>query len=51
MSEGRDEVEAAVDAIVHYVATVQSTFVAKKPFKLVVNVLDDGAKAAAQEFV
>lgn len=45
MSKWRDEVEAAVHPVVHYVSSVQPTLIMEVPLKLIVNVLDDGLKA------
>ena len=47
VSEGRDEVEAAVDPVVHDVSPVQPALVVKVALKLVVDVLDDGLEAVA----
>ena len=46
----RDEVEAAVDAIVDNVAAVQSTFIAQESLELVVDVLDYRLEAAETKY-
>lgn len=45
MSERRDEVEAAVDAIIHDVSAVQAALVVQVTLELIVNVGDDGVEA------
>lgn len=44
MSEGGDEVEAAVHPVVDDVPSVQTTLVVQVPLKLLVNVGDDRLK-------
>ena len=48
VSEGRDEVEAAVDPVVYDMSPVQPALVVEVAFKLVVDVLDDGLEAVAE---
>lgn len=45
MSEWRDEVEAAVDAVIHDVSAVQAALVVQVALELVVDVGDDGVEA------
>lgn len=45
VSKWRYEVEAAVNPVVHYVSSVQTTLIMKVSLKLIVNVLDDGLEA------
>lgn len=45
MSKRRYEVKTAVDSVVYDVAPVQTTFIMKVSFKLIVNVLDDCSEA------
>lgn len=45
MSKRRNEVEAAMHSVVHYVSAIQPTLIMEVPFKLIVDVLDDGLKA------
>lgn len=49
MTEGRDEVEAAVDPVVHYVAAIETALVTQKALELIVDVLDYGTKTAADK--
>lgn len=49
MSEGGDEVEAAVDSVVHDVSSVQPALIVEVALKLVINVLDNGFEAAMEE--
>lgn len=49
MSKWRDEVEAAVHSVVHYVSAIQPTLIMEVAFKLVVNVLDDGLKTVIEK--
>ena len=49
MSKWRYEVEAAVHPVVHNVSSVQSALVMEVPFKLIVDVLDDGLEAEQDE--
>lgn len=44
-----DEVEAAVDPVVHYVSAVEATFVVEVALELVVDVGDDGAETGPGE--
>ena len=46
MSGGRDEVKAAVDAVVANVASVETGFVLQVLLELIVNVGDDGLEAS-----
>ena len=48
VSEGRDEVEAAVHPVVHYVSSVQAALIVEVSLKLIVDVLDDGLEADKQ---
>jgi len=48
MSKWRNEIKAAVHSVVHYVPSVQPTFIMEVSFKLIVNVLDDGLEAEKQ---
>lgn len=43
------EVEATMHPVVHYVSSVQPALVVQVPFKLIVNVLDDGLEADMRE--
>lgn len=45
MSERRDEVEAAVDAIIHDMSAVQAALVVKVTLELIVDVGNDGVEA------
>lgn len=45
MSERRDEVEAAVDSIVHDVSAVQAALVVQVTLELIVDVRNDGVEA------
>lgn len=45
VSKWGNEIKAAVHPVVHYVPSVQPTFIMEVPFKLIVNVLDDGLEA------
>lgn len=51
MTKRRDEVEAAVDPVVHYVTAVQATLVPQKALKLIVDVLNDGTKTTKEIIV
>lgn len=44
MSKRRNEVEAAMHSVVHYVSSIQPTLIMEVSFKLIVDVLDDGLK-------
>lgn len=44
MSKRRNEVEAAMHSVVHYVSAIQPTLIMEVSFKLIVDVLDDGLK-------
>lgn len=44
MTKRRYEIETTMNAIVDYVASIQSAFVAQEPFELIVNVLENGIK-------
>lgn len=43
-----DEIEAAVNSVVHNVSTIQAALVVEVPLKLVVDVADDGAEAGGE---
>ncbi len=49
MSKWRDEVEAAVHPVIHYVSSVQPALIMEVSLELIVNVLDDGLKADIRE--
>ena len=49
MTGGVDEVEAAVDAVVHYVPAVETTLVRQVLLKLTVYVADDGLEAVSMK--
>lgn len=49
MSERRDEVEAAVDAIIHDVSAVQAALVVQVTLELIVDVGNDGVEAEKQK--
>lgn len=44
MSKRRNEVEAAMHSVVHYVSSIQPTLIMEVSFKLIVDILDDGLK-------
>lgn len=44
MAEWRDEIEAAVNSVVHNVSTVETALVMEVALKLVINIADNGAK-------
>lgn len=44
MSKWRNEIEAAMDAVVHNIPPVQTTLVSEEPLKLIINVLNDRLK-------
>lgn len=46
MSQRRDEVEAAVDAVVNNVSAVKATFIMQVTLKLVINVGNNGTETA-----
>lgn len=48
MPEGGDEIEAAVDPIVHNVSAVEAALVVEVALKLVVDVADDGAETGRE---
>lgn len=48
MPEGGDEIEAAVDPIVHNVSAVKAALVVEVALKLVVDVADDGAETGRE---
>lgn len=48
MSRWVDEVEAAVDTVVHYVSSIETTLIRQVLLKLIVNVLDDLLEAGRQ---
>lgn len=45
MSQGGNEVEAAVNSVVNNVSTIESTLIMEVALKLVINVADNGAEA------
>lgn len=45
MAKGRNEIKAAVYAIVQNVSSIQSTLILEEALVLLINVLQDGAKA------
>lgn len=47
--EGGDEIEAAVDPIVHDVSAVKAALVVEVALKLVVDVADDGAETGGKK--
>lgn len=49
MAERRDEIEAAVDAVVNDVPAIQAALVVEVALKLVVDVADDGAEAGTEQ--
>lgn len=49
MPEGGDEIEAAVDPIVHDVPAVEAALVVEVALKLVVDVADDGAETGREK--
>lgn len=49
MPEGGDEIEAAVDPIVHNVSAVKAALVVEVALKLVVDVADDGAETGREK--
>lgn len=51
MSQRGDEVEAAVDSVVHDVPSVQAALVVKVALKLVVDVTDDCAETGKTQSV
>lgn len=49
VSKWRNEIEAAVNSVVHNVSAIQATLIMQVAFKLIVNVLDDGLKTVEQD--
>lgn len=45
MSQGGNEVEAAVNSVVNNVSTIESTLIMEVALKLVINVADNGTEA------